>query len=83
MSVNAILQRVGRRILTLQQDLINAREELRFQATHDLLTGIWNRGAVLDLLHRELERAARAQTPTSVPMLIWTTSKGSMTPMDI
>jgi diguanylate cyclase (GGDEF) domain len=24
---------------------------------------------VLDLLHRELERAARAQTPTSVPML--------------
>jgi diguanylate cyclase (GGDEF)-like protein len=61
--------RVGRRILTLQEDLINAREELRFQATHDALTGIWNRGTVLDLLHRELERAARAKTSTSVLML--------------
>lgn len=61
--------RVGRRILTLQHDLINARDELQFQATHDVLTGIWNRGAVLDLLHRELERAARAKTSTSVLML--------------
>ena len=61
--------RVGRRVLKLQQDLINAREELRFQATHDLLTGIWNRGAVLDLLHRELDRATRAKTRTSVLML--------------
>ncbi len=61
--------RVGRRILALQEGLINARDELRFQATHDVLTGIWNRGAVLDLLHRELERAARARTLTSVLML--------------
>lgn len=61
--------RVGRRILNLQQELINARDELRFQATHDVLTGIWNRGAVLDLLHRELDRAARAKTSTSVLML--------------
>jgi diguanylate cyclase (GGDEF)-like protein len=61
--------RVGRRILTLQHDLINARDELQFQATHDILTGVWNRGAVLDLLHRELERAARARTSTSVLML--------------
>jgi two-component system, cell cycle response regulator len=61
--------RVGRRILTLQRDLIGARDELRFQATHDVLTGIWNRGAVLDLLHRELERSVRAQTATSVFMI--------------
>ena len=61
--------RVGRRILTLQHDLIKARDELQFQATHDILTGVWNRGAVLDLLHRELERAARARTSTSVLML--------------
>jgi|CZKD01.1.fsa_nt_gi two-component system cell cycle response regulator len=60
---------VGRRILALQQDLINAREELRIQATHDALTGIWNRGAVLDLMHRELDRAARAETLTAVLML--------------
>lgn len=38
--------RVGTRILTLQEDLINAREDLRFQATHDVLTGIWNRRAL-------------------------------------
>jgi two-component system cell cycle response regulator len=61
--------RVGRRILTLQQDLINARDELRFQATHDVLTGIWNREAVLDLLHRELDRSERSKTSTSVLML--------------
>ena len=61
--------RVGRRILTLQADLIQAREDLRFQATHDALTGIWNRGALLDLLNRELERAARSQTFTGVLML--------------
>jgi two-component system, cell cycle response regulator len=61
--------RVGRRILTLQDDLIQAREELRFQATHDVLTGIWNRGALLDLLQRELQRASRTQSSTGLLML--------------
>jgi two-component system, cell cycle response regulator len=61
--------RVGGRILTLQDDLIHAREELRFQATHDALTGIWNRSALLDLLQREIERAVRSQTPTGLLML--------------
>ena len=61
--------RVGRRILTLQKGLIQAREELRFQATHDVLTGIWNRGALLDLLQREIERARRSQSPTGLLML--------------
>jgi len=60
---------VGKRILTLQQDLIQAREDLRFRATHDALTGILNRGTVLDLLRRELDRAARFQSPTGVMML--------------
>ena len=61
--------RVGRRILTLQKGLIQAREELRFQATHDVLTGTWNRGALLDLLQREIERASRSQSPTGFLML--------------
>jgi len=60
---------VGRRILALQRDLIQAREELRFQATHDALTGIWNRGALLNLLHRELERAVRSKNTTCILML--------------
>ncbi len=61
--------RVGNRILTLQDDLIQARDELRFQATHDVLTGIWNRAAILDLLHRELERADRSHGSTGVLMI--------------
>jgi diguanylate cyclase (GGDEF)-like protein len=52
---------VGERILTLQDDLIAAREELRFRATHDLLTGISNRGTVMDALRNELSRQLREQ----------------------
>ena len=54
--------RVGQRILGLQH-------QLRFQATHDALTGVWSRGAALDMLHRELTRAGRSQTATGVLML--------------
>jgi two-component system cell cycle response regulator len=60
---------VGRRILALQDGLIHAREELRFQATHDVLTGIWNRRALLDLLQREIERASRSNSSTALLML--------------
>ena len=41
---------VGERILSLQDDLIAAREELRFRATHDILTGIPNRASIMDAL---------------------------------
>ena len=61
--------RVGKRILALQNDLILAREELLFQATHDALTGVWNRGALLDAFSRELQRGARSHTPTAVLMI--------------
>jgi two-component system cell cycle response regulator len=57
---------VGERILTLQDDLIAAREELRFRATHDLLTGISNRGSVMDALRNELSRQVREQRPFGV-----------------
>ncbi len=61
--------KVGKRILSLQRDLIQAREELVFRATHDALLGISNRGALLDALRRELERAARSESPTAVLMI--------------
>ncbi|HZQ23113.1 MAG TPA: diguanylate cyclase [Terriglobales bacterium] len=51
---------VGKRILKLQEELIHARDDLRYQAMHDALTNIWNRGAILEFLHRELGRAARS-----------------------
>jgi len=57
---------VGERILSLQDDLIAAREELRFRATHDLLTGIFNRGTVMDALQTELSRQVREQRPCGV-----------------
>ncbi len=61
--------RVGNRILSLQRGLIAAREEVAFQATHDLLTGIWNRRAVLDCMFRECQRAFRAHESIAVLML--------------
>ncbi len=61
--------KVGKRILTLQHDLIRARENMRFHATHDALTGIWNRVTILESLHRELERASRSQSTTGILLL--------------
>ncbi len=43
---------------TLQKELA-VGEEFRFKATHDALTGLWNRPAILDMLRRELQRARR------------------------
>jgi two-component system cell cycle response regulator len=61
--------RAGSRILTLQDEQIQTREQLQFQATHDALTGIWNRKAILDLLHGEFERMRRAKTDFGVLMV--------------
>jgi two-component system cell cycle response regulator len=61
--------RAGLRLLSLQQNLVQAREELRYHATHDALTGIWSRGAILELLGKELQRAARTGTPTGLLMI--------------
>jgi len=61
--------RAGNRILTLQHEQMNTQEQLRFQATHDSLTGIWNRGEILDMLGRELDRANRSHSATGVLML--------------
>jgi diguanylate cyclase (GGDEF)-like protein len=51
--------RSGSRIIDLQRELLAAREELREQATKDFLTRLWNRSSILDILQRELTRAAR------------------------
>jgi diguanylate cyclase (GGDEF)-like protein len=61
--------RACNRILTLQDDQIQAHEQLRFQATHDGLTGSWNRSEILEMLRRELERGARSNTTTGILML--------------
>ncbi|MGH9452142.1 MAG: GGDEF domain-containing response regulator [Terriglobia bacterium] len=60
--------RTGRRILDLQTELIAAQEALRKEATHDYLTGVWNRAGILDLLQRECARTLRAKGAVSVIM---------------
>jgi diguanylate cyclase (GGDEF)-like protein len=48
--------RTGQRFLSLEDKLVEAREEMRFKATHDALTSLWNRGAILEILERELQQ---------------------------
>src|SRR6476660_5854864 len=60
--------RSGRRILELQEQLLQAQDALREQATHDGLTGLWNRISILYILQKEAARAAREATPLAVLM---------------
>ncbi len=60
--------RTGHRIVELQSQLIEARESLRHEATHDALTGLWNRAALFDILERELNRARRQAQPLTLIM---------------
>jgi len=60
--------RAGRRILALQEALLSARDALRFHATLDPLTGVWNRTAILATLRRELVRAEREGSALAVFM---------------
>ena len=53
--------RAGERIVALQ-------EALRVQATQDTLTGAMNRGAIFEMLKRELAQSARTGTPIGVVM---------------
>ncbi len=62
--------RAGRRIVELQEKLIEAREELRKLATHDALTGIWNRRAILEILDKELARVSRTAGTTGLGALM-------------
>jgi two-component system cell cycle response regulator len=58
--------RTGLRILNLEGRLVEAREQMRFQATHDGLTALWNRVVILDLLSRELIRSRREHSATVI-----------------
>jgi diguanylate cyclase (GGDEF)-like protein len=58
--------RTAERILDLQEKLLESRRELEVLATHDPLTQLWNRRAILEHLSREAARAQREQTSLSV-----------------
>jgi diguanylate cyclase (GGDEF)-like protein len=61
--------RTGQRILELQESLLAAHEALRHEASHDPLTGVSNRSAILEALAREKERATRDGTSLSVVLI--------------
>jgi two-component system cell cycle response regulator len=58
--------RAGVRLVKLQEDLQKALELSEFRASHDALTSLFNRGAIMEALKRELERAKREHTSLSV-----------------
>jgi diguanylate cyclase (GGDEF)-like protein len=61
--------RAGERIVNLQIEALAAQEALREQATHDFLTGLRNRGSIIDKLQHELARSFRSQKPVAVVLV--------------
>jgi two-component system, cell cycle response regulator len=58
--------RSGERVLLLQETLLQAQEMLRHEATHDRLTGLWNRARIIDHLRREARRTDREKAALAV-----------------
>ena len=58
--------RTGQRILHLEGRLVEARENMRFKATHDSLTSLFNRGVIVEVLGREISRSRRERIPTAI-----------------
>ena len=58
----------GRYVIVLLEDVTAghaAREKLQYVATHDVLTGAWNRGVLMEHLSQHLGLALRHQQPMS------------------
>ena len=45
--------------LRVAERILGLHKKLHIEATHDRLTGVWNRAAIVDYLQRALQRAAR------------------------
>lgn len=61
--------RVAERVLALQHQVQKQSAELRYRATHDGLTGLWNREALLSLVFQETDRVQRMKTPLSLVLM--------------
>ena len=58
--------KVGEIVIRSHEEVAEAHEALKFEASHDSLLRIWNRRAVIELLGKELSRTKRSQTSLSV-----------------
>lgn len=61
--------RLYEELALLNQELTEARDLLKERATHDDLTGIWNRAAILAHLDTRLKQAARQRRALAVAMI--------------
>lgn len=61
--------RVAERVLALQRQIHRQSAELHYRSTHDGLTGLWNREALLSLIFQETDRVQRMKTPLSLLLL--------------
>ena len=53
--------RAGTRIVELNEELLSVRDNLEKQATHDELTGLYNRHYMVEILEKEFARSQRYQ----------------------
>lgn len=60
---------VGKRVLQLQDELVAARDSMRYAATYDSLTGLMNRSEILESLNRELSRAGRERKSLGIALV--------------
>ena len=58
-------RRVHRQMIVITDQL----KRLEHQATHDVLTGFLNRGALFKLFHNEMERTRRSRSPLGLLMI--------------
>ena len=61
--------RVAERVLALSSRVQKQSAELRYHVTHDGLTGLWNREALISLIFQETDRVQRMKTPLSLMLL--------------
>ena len=60
---------VAGRILALQQNLMSACVQAQYEATHDSVTGLWNRTAILKFLDHYLDRCASGEASLALVLL--------------
>jgi diguanylate cyclase (GGDEF)-like protein len=61
--------KAGRRVVEVQQQLLESRRQLAWEADHDPLTGVLNRRAILERLTAELERSRRERHAVAVAII--------------
>jgi diguanylate cyclase (GGDEF)-like protein len=61
--------RVAERVQVLRSDLEEQTKAVRFHASHDSLTGLWNRESMLNQLFPETDRVQRMRTPLTLLLL--------------